>query len=83
MGARARSESTLPGLYDMYISEFNHYSEARRAWNLQGWTSDWWLRSPGGGPDLAAFIFSFGGLVVGGELVLLEFGVRPALWLYL
>ncbi|MCL2010971.1 MAG: DUF6273 domain-containing protein [Synergistaceae bacterium] len=40
---------------------------------------EWWLRSPGDGPDLAAYVNSDGHVYDDGPLVISALGVRPAL----
>jgi hypothetical protein len=50
---------------------------AGTAWN-------WWLRSPGGSPNIAAFVGSDGHVGVYGSYVVdASYGLRPALWLNL
>ena len=87
MGANARDESTLTGLFAWGVMEHNRYSEARRAIDSEGWPSWWWLRSPGISPRYAAIVMSGGFLHLSGEFVFwfgaTGGGIRPALWLCL
>jgi hypothetical protein len=60
---------------------YDQYDSAREAYDMNGETSWWWLRSPGDDGDGAADV-SFDGFVdVGGVDVSDDYGVRPALWL--
>ena len=84
MSADARHASAYEELFVDRISDY--YNQARRAWNIDGAASWWWLRSPGRSPGRAIIVRSYGALLVGGNNVFWEggsFGIRPALWLYL
>ena len=69
----------------------DRYNNARIARNLDGSPSrEWWLRSPGSRPGVAAVVFSgcgdsrlCGALNLGGYVPWRQDGVRPALWLNL
>ena len=44
-------------------------------------TNRWWLRSPGGDTDGAAYVYPDGSVdYYGGYVVSADSGVRPALW---
>ena len=84
MGANAREESDYEGLWGWFV--YDQFSRARRAIDLGGTGSWWWLRSPGGSSDAAASVGVSGRLRMHGDYVFLEDvggGIRPALWLYL
>ena len=60
----------------------DQYDEARKAHAPAGWTSWWWLRSPGGLSVDAVHVSHDGDILVGGDAVAgWVVGVRPALWL--
>ena len=70
----------------------DQYNAARRAWDLEGSASDWWLRSPGLADDFFTLVGFDGYLSLHGQGVFGGWfrdtlvgsrGVRPALWLYL
>ena len=67
---------------------WDEFNRARRAWNLQGQESWWWLRSPGDVPGDAAIVSGTGGGGIGmrGVSVIwgdIAGGVRPVMWLKL
>jgi hypothetical protein len=59
----------------------NYFSDdnARVAYDLNGSTLEWWLRSPGGRSRYAAGIGSTGIVYIYGSLVDSNYGVRPAM----
>ncbi|MBQ6734372.1 MAG: putative Ig domain-containing protein [Lachnospiraceae bacterium] len=61
-------------LWPLSLAEANQISfqELREASNY------WWLRSPGSGDDLAAYVISYGVVTEGGRFVYRSDGVRPA-----
>jgi len=64
----------------------DQYNSARRAVDVNGWASWWWLRSPGDDSDSAAGVGVDGVVhVCGGDAGVTGAGgaVRPALWLNL
>ncbi len=66
-------------LYLLSIDEANNVPE-----NVRKFSCNWWLRSPGDDDNLAAFVDGGSGYVDNhGNIVYLEFGVRPALKLNL
>jgi len=63
---------------------YDRNNSRRIALDTNGTPSWWWLRSPGGGSNLAAFVSDGGSVYVSGDLVNSDSGgVRPALWLNL
>jgi len=60
----------------------DQYNSARVA-KFNGNAVWWWLRSPGGYTDLAAYVNDDGYVLIVGDLVQAGGGVRPALWLNL
>ena len=64
--------------------QYNDARQARAQYEEDyGWTSGWWLRSPGVNSCHAAFVDGFGVVNVNGNNFLDKLGVRPALWLNL
>ena len=61
----------------------DQYNDARIAYNLNGASSWWWLRSPGYDSGGAVYVFSDGDISTNGNAVNCTDGVRPALWLSL
>jgi len=76
-------------LADRELSEwwsgiYDEYNSARRAADLDGQYAYVWLRSRGGGPDLAAGIDGVGAISIGGTGVGNAAGrVRPVMWINL
>ena len=62
---------------------YDQYSEARIARNLENRAYWWWLRSPGWDSRMVAVVQPSGILRLDGGAVFADFGIRPALWLYL
>ena len=93
IGAMERSNNSPPwpdwGIYGAGIHD--QYSDARVAFDSEGWSESWWLRSPGSSPTNATFVFNFTGFLsfdgtVGGDEFWYETGlpgVRPAMWKYI
>jgi hypothetical protein len=68
----------------------DEYNKARVARGDDGWSSHWWLRSPGRNSRSATHVFGGGSIDISGISVdadfsesLYEIGIRPALWVYL
>ena len=62
----------------------DQYNTARKALDIYGDASWWWLRSPGFGSVFATIIDDNGGLRIYGNFTIIGIGgVRPALWIEL
>ncbi|MBR1455122.1 MAG: hypothetical protein IJ593_10860, partial [Lachnospiraceae bacterium] len=76
-------KNTKDKLFLLSIDEVNKYfsSDNQRVATYKGGSSyRWWLRSPGGLQNFAAYVYSNGGLYENGDYVYKDFVVRPALW---
>jgi len=82
----AGGNNTIDNIFLLSIDEAQAYfadSSSRIAVNANGEVSWWWLRSPGIGSSIAAYVGSGGGIFIFGYGVDDNYGVRPALWLSL
>jgi hypothetical protein len=76
--------NTIDKVFLLSIDEANRYfmdDADRVACYQDGQAGWWWLRSPGGGSDYAAYVLYIGNVYGGGHRVQGGGGVRPALWI--
>jgi hypothetical protein len=83
----AGGNDTTDNIFLLSIEEAQTYftdDASRIAVDSDGEASWWWLRSPGGYSNCAAFVIGNGKVNVGGFFVYgISDGIRPALWLNL